>query len=239
MDINNIWINQVYNYGLGNTINLMPTIKLMADHFDKPIPMYFDLKFIEQCFIDCPFIEILEKKPDNQSLFGSWLTNGRNDVPDYINVYREVCKAIPLGSELPHTYVDCTDIEVKEKNYILFIRGSGNETNKYLDSKMPRDEYYRDYMKSVCSYEKYNKVFTGSDNDLERSEGLFDGMPQYIGDIRQSLALIRDASYVVTNDSGLSHAAGAMNKNMVILWKNTKLPKNANPGKHTTIKMCH
>lgn len=239
MELNNIYVHQVYNYGLGNFINLTGTIKLMSEHLGRKIPVYFDLEFIRQCFIDCPFIEILDKKPDNQSLFGSWLINGRNDCPDYLNVYREVCKAIPLEGELGHTYVDQTDLKVNEKNYTLFIRGSGSESPIYLNSKMPRDEYYREYMRSVCAHEKLNCVFTGSDNDLERSNGLFDDMPQYMGDIRQSLALIRDAKYVVANDSGLAHAAAAMNKNMVILWKNTSLPKNASPGVNTIYKMCH
>ena len=56
---------------------------------------------------------------------------------------------------------------------------------------------------------------------------------------RMALAMIREADYVVANDSGLAHAAGAMNKPMTILWKNTSLPKNANPGKRTNYKMCH
>ena len=231
--MNNIWIHQTWNYGLGNFINLTPAIKMMSDRFGKRVLVYFDLRFVRQCFLDCPFIEILETKPAKQSLFGSWLINARNDCPDYINAYREVCKSIPLEGELPHTYVDqAKRIKVKEKDYTLFIRGAGNESNDYLINKMPDDSYYRDYMKGNC-------IFTGSENDQDRAGPLFDSMNYYVGNIRESLALIREAKLVVSNDSGLAHAAGAMNKNMVILWKNTSLPKNANPGKNTMIKMCH
>lgn len=230
--MNNLWIHQVYNYGLGNFINLTPTIKLMAEHFDKPIPVYFDLDFIRQCFTDCEFMRILDKKPDQQSLFGSWLINARNDCPDYINVLREVRKAIPLEGDLPHTYVDqAEEIKINSSGYTLFIRGSGSESLPYLESKMPEDDYYREYFGG-------RMIFTGSENDLERSGDLFKDMVCHVGDIRQSLALIRDADRVITNDSGLAHAAGAMNKETIILWKNTSLPKNGNPGKRTLIKLC-
>lgn len=226
------YAHQVWNYGLGNFINLTPTLKMLAEHLGHKIPVYFDLKFIEKCFLDCPFIDILNRKPDHNPIFGSWLINGRNDCPDYINVFREVRKRYPLEGDLPHTYVDrAKEIKV-DKGYTLFIRGSGSESIPYLDSKMPKDDYYRNYFNGNC-------IFTGSENDLERSDGLFKDMACDVGDIRKSLALIREADMVIANDSGLAHAAGAMNKKMVILWKNTSLPKNANPGLHTTIRMCY
>jgi len=230
--VENIWVIQNWNYGLGNFINLTPTIKLMADHFGEPIPVYFDLDFIRQCFIDCPFMKILDKKPDNKSLFGSWLINPRNDVPDYVNVYREVCKSLPLGTELPHTYVDrAEEIDLPSGQYTLFIRGSGTELTDYVQSKTPDNKYYTERMKGMC-------IFTGSDNDLARANGMFDHMTQHMGNIRLSLALIREANLVVANDSGLAHAAGAMNKNMDLLWKDTSRPKNENPGVNTKYISC-
>ena len=229
-------VHQIWNYGLGNFIQLTPTIKLMADHFGEPIPVYFDLEFIKQCFIDCPFIRIIDKKPETQPLFGSWLINPRNNCPDYINVYREVCKVIPLEGELPHTYVDQAKEIDAEKYNTVFIRGSGSEEKGYLQSKMPDDRFYQEYFNKNRPG-NYSEAFTGSPNDVERSNGLFD-MTTYTGGIRLALALIREADFVVANDSGLAHAAAAMNKNMVILWKNTSLPKNGNPGKRTMIKLC-
>lgn len=231
-----IYVHQIWNYGLGNFINLTPTIKLMADHFGHPVPVYFDLDFIKQCFLDCDFIEILDKKPDSKPLFGSWLTNNRNDCADYINTYREVCKMIPLEGELPHTYVDqAKEIDAPKYNTV-FIRGSGQEGKGYLATKMPDDKFYQEYF-SKNRVGNYSEAFVGSESDVERSNGLFD-MTTHTGGIRLALALIREADLVVANDSGLAHAAGAMNKNMVILWKNTSLPKNGNPGKRTMIKMC-
>ncbi len=234
----NPWIHQTELYGLGNFINLTPTIKLMANHFDKPIPVYFDFDFIRDCFLDCEFMEILDEKPDYNPLFTSGLVNFKNDCPDYIHVYKEVTKALPLMGEIPHTYVDqAKELDIPKVN-TLFIRGSGSEQKIYLDSKMPHDDYYKEYFAENLAG-CYTEAFTGSDKDVTRANGLFDGMTKYVGGIRMALALIREADYVVANDSGLAHAAGAMNKRMTILWKNTSLPKNCNPGKHTRIRMCH
>ena len=91
-----IWVHQDKLYGLGNFINLTPTIKLMADHFGEPIPVYFDLQFIRDCFIDCDFIEILDEQPKYGALFGSNLINYRNSCPDYLHVYKEITKRYPL-----------------------------------------------------------------------------------------------------------------------------------------------
>lgn len=238
--MNDIWILQDELYGLGNFINLTPTIQLMAQHFDKPIPVYFELQFIEDCFKDCEFIEILDERPDNHPLFSSALINFKNNCPDWLHAYREVTKAIPLSGEIPHTYVDTAKEhpDMSYPHYTVFIRGSGSEDKYYCEMKMPHDSYYAEYLDKNLSG-NYKQIFTGSQGDLDRAGDLFQDMSCEIGDIRKSLALIRDASYVVANDSGLAHAAAAMQKNMVILWKNTSLPKNANPNRSCSYRMCH
>jgi ADP-heptose:LPS heptosyltransferase len=37
-----------------------------------------------------------------------------------------------------------------------------------------------------------------------------------------------NAKFVIANDTGLAHAAAAMKKKILILWKDTKFPKNSN-----------
>lgn len=107
--------------------------------------------------------------------------------------------------------------------------GSGNEDKMYLNIKTPDKSYYEHYMKGEC-------IFTGSVVDFKRVDW-FKGMEVQLDDIRKSLALIRDAELIISNDTGLAHAAGAMNKNIIILWKDTMIPKNGNPGKNTLIKL--
>ena len=227
-----MWVHQVYNYGLGNFINLTPTIKMISEYLGEPVPVFFDLDFVRDCFTDCPFIKILDQEPTEREEFGSWMVNFENRIPDYLFVYLQLTKRFPLGGDLPHTYIDSAEeMGIHRGKYTLFLRGSGSGNNKYLDHKMPDDTYYKEYMTGQC-------VFAGSEEDGERSEGLFDGMDCYVGNVRESLALIREADLIIANDTGMAHAAGAMNKNMIMLWKNTALPKNANPGVNTLYRMC-
>lgn len=226
--IEDIWVKQDALNGLGNFINLTPTLKAMSDHLGIKIPVYFELDFVRQCFIDCPFIQILDEMPVNKEYFSSSLKDYRNHVPDYIHAYRELCKRFNLP-EPGHTYVDrCEEIKIDRDPYTLFMYGSGNEDVMYLHKKTPPKEAYEKYIEGNC-------VFTGSETDYKR--WMFPDMEHHLGDIRYSLALIREATLIVTNDTGLAHAAGAMNKNMIILWRTTKLPKNSNPGKNTLIRM--
>jgi hypothetical protein len=238
VELDNIWAYQDELYGLGNFINLTPTLKLLADYIKRPVPVYFDLKFIEECFLDCEFIDILKDKPGERTPITSGLINVRNNCPDWLHVYKEVTKRYPLHGEIPHTYVDqAKEIDAPKYNTV-FIRGSGSEDPYYCAMKMPDDEYYKEYFNEYLNG-LYTEAFTGSEGDVTRSNGLFKGMTCYTGGIRLALALIREADYVVANDSGLAHAAAAMHKPMTILWKNTALPKNANPNYRCKYKMCH
>ncbi len=228
--MDNIYVLQDRNYGLGNFINLTPTIKSLSESLDKKIPVYFELDHVKECFLDCDFIEILDKQPFDRPLFSSALVDFRNRIPDYVNAYRELSKAYDLNPDAPHTYIDTADeIEAFDFEYTLFMYGSGNEDKMYLSTKTPDRKYYEDYMNGRC-------LFTGSEADFERVDW-FNDMEYSLGDIRRSLALIRDAKMIVSNDTGLAHAAGAMNKDMVILWKDSALPKNGNPGENTMIKL--
>ena len=230
MKTEDIYVLQDRNYGLGNFINLTPTLKAMSDTLGMPIPVYFDLPHVADCFRDCDFIKHLDKRPFDRPLFSSGLIDVRNRIPDWVYVYREASKVFSLAPDSPHTYVDsANEIPKHDRPYVLFMYGSGNEDRMYLSMKSPDKKYYQDYMEGNC-------IFTGSTTDFKR-ENWFDGMEHHLDDIRKSLALIRDATLIISNDTGLAHAAGAMNKDIIILWKDSALPKNGNPGKNTLIKL--
>jgi len=224
------YVLQDANFGLGNFINLTPAIRAMAEKFDRTIPVYFELDHVKQCFLDYEFIDILEERPFNNTPFGSFVIDKSNRLPDYIYFYLVASDMFDLSDNIPHTYIDQPDIDLGLKDYTLFMQGSGNEHGEYLNLKIPKLKFYEEYFDDSA-------IFTGSQTDYDRTD-YFKWMPSYLGNIRQSLALIKNAKLIVTNDTGLAHAAGAMNKDMVILWKMTVLPKNCNPGEKTLIKMC-
>lgn len=230
-----MYYHSVWNFGVGNTINSMAAIRRLSELKLHKIPCYFDLDHVRDCFLDCDFIEILDKKPQGSPLFTSALTNtSRNDKPDYQHIYEQVTGEKWNGQRC---YVD----EPKEFEAInnfcskgqiaVFIQGSGNESKKYLDTKTIPDSYFINAVKVVRS-KGLTPVFVGSENDLKRNKWAKD-MACIVGDIRKALAIISRASLVYTNDSGFAHAAGAMNKNLFVLWKNTQAPRCFNSGENT------
>ena len=52
--------------------------------------------------------------------------------------------------------------------------------------------------------------------------------------ITQSISLLADCDAFVSNDTGLYHAAGALHKKGLVLWKNTDMKKNMSPAKEIT-----
>ena len=86
----------------------------------------------------------------------------------------------------------------------------------------------------INKYSNLPIYFTGSESDIKQNpwmKRICDKIE--IGDIRKSLSLVRDAEKIISNDTGLAHCAGAMNKDILILWKDTPFIKNQNTGKNT------
>jgi len=225
-----IWFHSVHNFGLGNTISCTPAIKKLSQRLGKPIPVYFDLPFVRDCFIDCEFIHILKTKPREAPLFTSVLTNTtHNTRPDYQFIYHKVTGEQWDGQRC---YVDEPKLDAKPYPYFVMVAGSGNEIPQYLATKTIARTYFLDAMRAS----KLQPIFVGSENDLKRNEWAIP-YARDIGNVRKALAWLSGAAYVVGNDTGLIHAAGAMDKKMFVFWKDTQLPRCANSGTDCTYLM--
>jgi len=227
-----IFVKQVDGFRLGNFINCTPSIKAMADKLGYKIPVYFETEYVKKCFLDCPFIEILEEDPGLNPIITSGLVCKANTLPDYVYIFQYI-KGLFALEYMPHTYVDKPTIEIEgEKENILFINGTGNQDKKYIASKDPGKAFV-----SILNSFEAPVYFTGSLADYKRNKPVLKKLKKlrhiFYEDIRWSLALINNASLVVANDTGLAHAAAAMNKPLIILWKDTPFTKNTNPGNRT------
>ena len=63
------YVHQHPHFALGNFINCTPAIQWLAKKYDARIPVLFDTEYVRQCFLDCPFIEIIDA-PRGKRLFG-------------------------------------------------------------------------------------------------------------------------------------------------------------------------
>lgn len=231
--MNSFLVKQVKSYALGNFIMLTPTIKRLSEKLNKKIDVFFEDKFVKDCFINCDFINIVDyeyKKPD---LLSSEINK---NLPDYKNIF--IKKINDKWDPKYHTYVDLpSEIEIINEEYILFLNGLGGLSINENDKKpnwFGKKEIDLETFKIIKNNTKLPIYFTGSKSDIHNNPWILSNCDKiFIDDIRLSLALIRDAKKIISNDTGLSHCASAMNKEILILWKDTPFVKNINPGKKT------
>jgi len=223
-----LYVKQIDSFRLGNFINCTPTIKALAELKNRKIPVHFETEYVKQCFLDCPFIEHIGPQ-DHDPVFTSGMICRENILPDYLYIYHRISREFPLP-EMDHTYIDRgLEVENPEKDYVLIMNGTGSQDPNYIFSKDPGIDVMTELIEKLQA-QGHKLVFTGSKEDYERAKPWLNNVPAYYNNIRLSLRLISDANFVIANDTGLAHAAGAMNKRLYVLWKNTKFTKNMNPG---------
>lgn len=117
-------------------------------------------------------------------------------------------------------------------SYSVVICGSGNEKPEYFALKDPGEQAFENIV--YANSRGLNIYVVGSDADAVRSPWLtWIATECFFGDIRTALKIIAHAKHVFANDCGLAHAAGAMNKPLTILWKDTPRERCKNPGVNT------
>lgn len=226
-------IEQNKGYALGNFIMLTPTIKKLSEIYNKPIDVYFNHEYVKQCFIDCKFINhvnSLYEKP----YFTSGLINRK--IPDYQFVYETIIKQ--RWSNKYHTYVDIPkEYDYSNENYLLLLNGLGGLSLNPNDPKpnwFGKKEMTEEIFFKIKEKSKLPIYFTGSESDLMQNPWIYKIADKIeIGNIRKSLALVSGSNKIISNDTGLAHCAGALNKDILILWKDTPFIKNQNPGKNS------
>lgn len=225
------YVLQHPDFALGNFINLTPALRWMAEREGVPVLVYFSTDYVRECFLDCPFITILDENPGCDPVLSSAITNPDNTFPDYQHVFHLV--AGKKWDHAYHTYVDSPEPE--KISSLMLINGSGSTVEKYVASKDVGMYPYQFAFETVKNISPcYQVVSCGSYDDLERAPY----MVRYSDDacwnnMRRTLALMAGARCVIANDTGLAHAAGAMNKPLLVLWKDTPRERCKNAGTRT------
>jgi len=240
----NFYVKQHNEYGIGNFINCTPTLISLAKYFNFPIPVVFADKFVGEMFHKCDFIKIVnqEEVKGLPCLFDSSLIN--QSIEDWKYIYQKIIEAgIKLDAEIPHTYVDCYEGSDKYKNmkYAVIVRGiKYSHKSDWVGVKDPGDEIYK-YIMQDLEKRGFELVFIGADLDYERD---FKRMGEWVknvhvelNDMKKSLGVLNSSSVIIANDTGMYHAAGALNKEVFVMWKDTPFLKNKSSGANCMFSM--
>ena len=228
---NEFYVSQLKNYGLGNFISLTPTIQKVYEQTNTPVNVYFESLFVQECFLDCPWINSIDTPPTSPHLT-SGLTNPI--LPDYQYIFKNIHKT--SWNNKYHTYVDSPpEYDFSSEKYLVIVNGCAQG---HWEGKKETPEFVHRFIKENSNLPIY---YIGSTRDLEVNSPWMKDLTDKIelDNIRKCLALLRDSTKIISNDTGLAHAAGALNKSMLILWKDTPFMKNQNPGKNTQYAQEH
>jgi hypothetical protein len=208
---NDFYIEQHDHARLGNFIQCTPMIRALYEKYNTKIKVIFQTEYVKQCYINSPYIEIIDQP------IGKCLYTTRDLSPTNIkdSTYIQT-KVLGYVSEyLP--FID--EYDNFKGNYGVFINGAGSEVQSYLDRKLVSFET----QKHVKEHSKIPIIGLGSLMDQPRN--IFPGV---YGDIPLTLDILNGAKWIITNATGFFHAAGALKKTQLALWKDCQRPRNEN-----------
>ncbi len=231
----NFYIYQRKNLEVGNFINCSASIMALFNKYQEKIPVYFDTPVVRDMYLKSPYIEIIEKDQigDRKQLFSSLLHN--QSIPDFQYIFNTIDKLEDFDNkEVPHTFVDNVPCPYdKDAEYVVVARGCLSTRPDKILAKDPGDEIYKLILEEIGKTSPI--VFIGGEKEREVIDRMasWDIYPVIeVGDIRRSIGIINGSQFAVMNDTGAAGIAGALNKEIFIIWKDTNFNKNRNPGKN-------
>ena len=252
------FIRQKFGFNIGNFIMCTPVIKALSLYFNQKIKVSFEDTVTAKLFKNCDFIESIQVdrececngitknvecvvnriedgvKTEKLTMLFSSATGGLNK-PEWLDKWQlvEGFFNIDLGPHI-NTYVDSYPLPsmLEDNNYCVVLRGCAGPVNSLsLPSKDPGDEIYKFILNKLNN--KIKIVFVGNDVDNQR---FINRMGQWVNNkvvvlnsIEDTLAVIKNSKFVITNDTGFYHASGALSKDSFVIWKDTPLIKNKAP----------
>lgn len=224
------WVYDHPDNGLGNFINITPLIKWLFKKTGERVPVYFTHDYIKEVYKDSEMIEVLDEQPENDPAVSSRMKCNFNDKRDYIFNFETITNETYTDDFRPWVPALTTD---RNDLKAVLIAGSGSDVRNYLEAKMPGIENYA-YIAMKLRSLGYSIVTVGSYQDINRNPALFHLSDQVVlGDINRAITEVATASLVVSNDTGLAHAAGCFDTPLYMLWKYTARPRCENSGLNT------
>lgn len=220
------WFYQKKGWGLGNFVMATPALKLLYEKNKEKINVYFDNKQIEQLYLNCYFMNILKFKPSNKWFSSSKRPKRLKTESDSEALCRILCNC---RKNIPNTYVD----NVKEKilsadsNYVAVFHGCLNKRTMKKDLGGEN----RQLIIRLLLEHNYIPVILGNGSDYNNfwyknklGYPIINCLGKY--SLRDSVAILNQCKFFISNDTGLYHVAGALKKQGLVFWKETSPVKN-------------
>lgn len=223
-----IWAKQTKGWGMGNFINITPSIDLLYyARGSSPVPLYFEEAYLKDLVWNWRRIKIIDKPLHTPpSVNTRWANKYNGKDPDYKCIFDYVRQEYITFSPMVETYCDPVPEPLLHTDYVCFIRGSiqGRE-----EEKDPGEDIYYHAVRK-CEEAGLKCVYVGVSHDYQRwGIDFVNSFFSVLGNLRAEMSYINGAKFVITNDTGLYHVGGAYQKKGFVFWKDTDPVKNATP----------
>ena len=235
------WFLQERDWGIGDFVLATPALKSLSLLWNRPVPVFFDDTYVEQAFRSCPFIRILESRPDTEPFgdnkYQRSLLRSRDDCEDVAHHKVIVGLAHPLSP----TYADPCDgvpfpVRISELGPlppVAFFLGCNH--TRYVEAKRIEPSLMAALIEETVTQGYGRPILLGSASDLNLYwEAILPlvahlGVINLIGRItlRETLKVVNTCIAYVSNDTGLYHCANALGKRGLVIWGDTPAKWNS------------
>lgn len=227
-----IWFHQVKHWELGNFVMATPMLHLKSQELGSPVPVLFQNKHVRELYVRCPFISIIKQKP-NAPPFGTTKcvprkTKRETDIHAYVRRY---CKKY---EHIPAPYVDDNVVydfpRQSGKVHVAVFHGC---LGKHLIGSKDIHPKALQHLIDTIIKRNYVPVVLGNKTDQQRfwKKVRLKNSVNMLGKLtlKETVNVLQQCDCFISNDTGLYHVAGALNKPGLVLWKNTDMIKNSSP----------
>jgi ADP-heptose:LPS heptosyltransferase len=227
----NPWFHQRESYGLGNFVMATPALETIAGDIGT-ITVYFETTSIADLYKKCHFIKPVTKRPLGTKIGA---TKGLKRLKNESETQAYYRTMTGKSANLPPTYVD-RSIKDPLKDHVAVFHGCLGDT--YLNKKN-LGKVIRQLILDEIRKRGKHPVILGNQRDKEKfwHENNLIGCKDHLGklSLKGSVDMLSRCEYFISNDTGLYHVAGALNKPGMVIWHRTDLTKN----KSTCAKIKH
>lgn len=225
------WFEQVEGWNLGNFIMATPLLVHYFNKFNTKVPVFFNTKSLEDLYKESPYIKVLSKRPSHKPFETTKCPRrekGESDTEALCRIHFGLHK-----KDIPHTYVPVkveTVIEKKSPTLAIFngcltkkteIKDIGDEVRKKMIETTLTAGVVPVILGSKSDFKKFwSKI------DLSRTVNYLDKLT-----LKDTVGVLSQCDYFMSNDTGLYHAAGALNIKGLVIWTKTDEVKNKSPSK--------
>lgn len=226
--------------GIGNTIQTIPVIRTIKENFAAidlwhafgNYSIHNDLiPYVDKCFVGSQINTI---NPNNYKGKVSTFWTRQHQKPLPLNLLNKIQPLSMARSEVD-TYMDIArDLGVQEKD--LIWHGECNYNNRQEKFDIVISDGYNRYgsarweIKSYSHYEKlveylnedgYSVCSIGAPNEYVKGTVNMTGLS-----LLDSLGIIKNSSFLISNDSGMYHCANALRVHNLVIFTATSIEKN-------------